>query len=127
LAVLPLSLLALMLIPGRQEPSILHEQARFDALNDLQAAGYELRARWLKQADLPLSDHKSMGQWEVHRDTMIWMAQCREKLKPFPELAGILAAQKKQPDPMDDLEVSLQTLSRLRRLVSLSRSLKLPI
>ena len=127
LAALPLTLLAIMLIPGRPNPVLAHESARFDALNELQATGYELRVRWLKVYDLPLSDGVAMQQWEVRRDTMIWMSNCKSKLRPFPEVGGILEARGSQPDIMDELESCLETLSRLRRLVSLSRSLKLPI
>ena len=127
LAGLPLLLLAVMLVPGRQPPALTHEMARFDALNALQANGYGLRARWLMVNDLPLSDRVAMEQWEVRRDTLIWISQCKSKLRPFPELGGIFEAREPKPDVMDDLEECLLTLSRLRRLVSLSRRLQLPI
>jgi hypothetical protein len=119
--------MALALVPGREAVVHSHATARYDTLTELQAEGYGLRSRWLALSDQPLSESSAMAQWEVRRDTMIWMSRSKEKLSPFPEIAGILQARDEQADLMDDLESALQTLSRLRRLVSLSRSLKLPI
>jgi hypothetical protein len=127
LAALPALLLALMLVPGRESASVARDKLRMRAIQDLQAEGYELHTRWLDVSDLPLSDWVATRQWEVRRDAMIWMSRCGERLAEWPEIGGIFAARERGAEVPEDLDACLQTLSRLRRLLSLSQSLKLPI
>ena len=127
LAAMPLLLLALMLVPGKDTSAVTREKERLTAVHDLQDAGYQLHTRWLDVADLPLTDSVALQQWTVRRDTLIWMSRCESRLAGWPEFAGIFVGHEHKPDVMEELDECLLTLSRLRRLSDLSRSLKLPI
>ena len=122
----PLIMLALALVP-RHDPGPARERLRIDTLNQLQADGLGLRSRWLALAETPLTDESAVNHWRVQRDTLIWLSNCSARLGRFPEIGGIFNAHLLKENLVDELDLSLQTLSRLRRLLSLSQSLKLPI
>jgi hypothetical protein len=122
----PLIMLALALVP-RYDPAPARDRLRIDTLNQLQADGLDLRSRWLALAETPLTDESAVQHWRVQRDTLIWLSNCSARLGRFPEIGGIFDAHLIKESLLDELDLSLQTLSRLRRLLSLSQSLKLPI
>jgi hypothetical protein len=122
----PLALIALILIPGKRTGAT-REQLRLARLNDLQQAGLSLRREWQTLADRPIGYTVAQSRWRVQREVLQWMSSCEERLRQFPEVGAIFIRRERKPDVIDDLDAALSTLSRLRRLVSLSRSLKLPI
>jgi hypothetical protein len=127
LASLPLLVLALMLVPGPEAAAIQRERARMAVIRDLQAEGYRLHTSWLDVSDLPLTEWVAAEQWAIRRDAMIWISKGEARLASWPEAGGIFAAHERKQDVIEELDVCLLTLSRLRRLFSLSESLRLPI
>jgi hypothetical protein len=126
LLALPLALICLMLIPGKQLEGT-REKLRLSNMNELQHMGLLLRGEWRSIAEQPLSDAVARERWRVEREVLRWMSACDERLRKFPEIGGIFDARERKQDVIDDLDLTLSTLSRLRRLVSLSESLQLPI
>ena len=123
---LPLSLLALMLVPTRCNPAKSHAERRLATLNEIQDEGLRLRSQWLYFSESQ-GAQSALDRWSIRRETILWMYRCERSLKPFPEVAGIFEAHEARDDLMEDLDSCLAMLSRLRRLVSLSKNLKLPI
>jgi hypothetical protein len=122
----PLLLLALALVP-RSNAAPARERQRMDTLNQLQSDGLGLRSRWLTLTETPLNDETAVEHWRVQRDTLIWLSSCSGRLGRFPELAGIFNAHAAKDSLLEELDLCLHTLSRLRRLLNLSQNLKLPI
>jgi len=123
----PLLVVALALVPRRLQPSPTWQRARLETLNDLQGDGLSIRSRWVALRETPLTDQKAVEQWRIQRDTLIWMANCSARLGRYPEVGGIFNAHLSRESLVDELDSCLQLLSRIRRMVSLSESLRLPI
>ena len=122
----PLVVLALALVP-RGRAQLTRERARLDALNELQTDGLSIRSRWLALSETPLTDESSVEHWRVQRDTLIWLSNCSVRLGRFPEVGGIFNAHLTRDSLVNELDSCLHILSRIRRLVGLSESLRLPI
>jgi len=123
----PLVLAALMLVPGKELPAASREKQRLQALNDLQSQGLALRGRWAVLSEAALDAHAGVERWAVQRETVVWLSACKDRLRHFPEVRGIFEAHDQGEDIIEELDSAIATLSRLRRLVNLSESLKLPI
>jgi hypothetical protein len=122
----PSVLLALVMVPGR---SVVRDRTRerMDTLNELQNEGLGYRSRWVALGQEPLTEKSSLERWTIQRDIVIWIYQCNRRLGPFPEVGGIFEAHDKKNDLIDELDACLTTLSRIRRILSLSETLQLPI
>jgi hypothetical protein len=118
--------MALMLVPGRAAVPT-REERRKAVLHELQAQGLAIRAEWRIAVESPLSDENSRQRAFLLRSSVVWMAVCNDQLRRFPELGGIFEAEARSGSVIDELNACIATLSRLRRLVSLSEKLDLPI
>lgn len=122
----PLLITALMLVPGKRAVS-LRETHRLLTLNALQESGLSLRGRWRAIEESPLSEATASERWNIQKEALIWISECKASLAPYPEMAGIFQSHERGGDAIEELDSCIAMLSRLRRLVNLSERLSLPI
>jgi hypothetical protein len=116
---------ALALIPKRE--TVVREDARLDLLNRLQAHGLDLRTRYILAREDEPTFERSQALWEVQREITVWLANSQDRLRRYPEFAGIYEFRRGRGGLIDELDRSLAALSELRRLSTISKNLQLPI
>lgn len=117
----PLALIALAMVPGRRVAVTGRTVLRASVVTSLQQDALGLRSRWTAVQQSQTFPHR-----ELEQETRVWIALCRNRLRDFPEIAGILNAIQSDTT-VEELDAYLQTLCRLRRLLNLSQVLDIQI
>lgn len=127
LAAAPLAIIALAIVPGRKAPEADRAELRGQVVASLQQAALGLRSKWVAASREPETLQDLSDRWAIERETITWITECGEQVQRFPEIAGVLKAIQRNGNVLEELDAHLQTLSRLRRLMNLSKKLDLPI
>jgi hypothetical protein len=118
---------ALALVPQRHEAAATRDEARLELLNRIQTEGLELRARYVTIRETEPTYERSQALWQVVRELTVWLARSQDRLRRYPEFAGIFEFRRGNGGTIDEVDRSLAAFSELRRLSTLSQNLQLPI
>lgn len=123
----PFILLALVIVPGKPVvSSSSRTELMLTKLTELESTGMALRAQ-IVAAQAENDDAVSaVVRSSLDGDVVGWMSTCCTTLRPYPEV-GIIVESLRERSHAQDLDEYLLTISRLRRLVRLSRVLELPL
>ncbi|HWO72944.1 MAG TPA: hypothetical protein VNN21_05245 [Dehalococcoidia bacterium] len=124
---LPFLAIAVLLHPRPRTLANARAAQRARLIDFLDAEARHLRQRYMEIRALPLSLSRTQAQWQIRREIAAWIVRAETRFRVFPEFQPIFAEHRRQGGIIDELDSCLQRLRELKRLVELSRELRLPI
>lgn len=118
---------AVLLMPRERVASLSREEVRQVFLNTLHLEASQLRAEYISIRSRPLSESRAQDLWDIRRRIIVWLDSSRSRMKAYPEFNSIFATRLTEGGILHELDCSLECLSELKRLSTLSEKLRLPI